>query len=53
MELARIFAIYPTDLKDTNNTFAMFLDQFFSISLFIICILSITDRQNSSLMSLH
>lgn len=45
---AGIFATYPTDLYDAN-TFNLFLDQFFSTSLFIITILGVTDKRNNDL----
>lgn len=47
LDTAGIFATFPNDLNDQTNTFSMFFDQFFSTSLFIITILSITDKRNN------
>lgn len=45
---AGIFATFPSDLFEAN-TFYLFLDQFFSTSLFIITILGVTDKRNYDL----
>jgi aquaglyceroporin related protein len=46
IETAGIFGTYPNDLNDETNTFSMFFEQFFATALFLIAILSITDKKN-------
>ena len=49
MELAPIFATYPKDSIGKYSTLSNFFDQFLSTSLFIVAILSITDKKNTDI----